>query len=143
MPDFRSIAPKETGKPARLSSGMNFEVPHAKAVAEWGPRGFLAVLAAMLNRNGRIEGTFTSSEPPRPALPRQGKIDLLWTAFNLALLQPFLPEGFLLEGEAEGKMKGEFAARFSPRPGGRMESLPGKFELEGRQGDDQCGDQPG
>ncbi len=109
---FQIDSSKGDGKARKISSAINFEVPHAKAVAEWGPRGFLAVLVAMLNQNGRIEGTFTSSEPPRPALPRQGKIDLLWAAFNLALLQPFLPEGFLLEGEADGKIKGEFLPDF-------------------------------
>jgi len=109
---FQIDRSKGDGKAGKISSAMNFEVPHAKAVAEWGPRGFLGVLVAMLNQNGRIEGTFLSSEPPGPTLPRQGKIDLLWTAFNLALLQPFLPEGFLLEGEAEGKIKGDFLPDF-------------------------------
>jgi translocation and assembly module TamB len=97
---------KDPGTNGRIAPGMNFEVPHAKAALEWDSRGLVAVLAAMLNENGRIEGTVNSSEPPRPAFLRQGKIDLLWTAFDLALLQPLLPEGFLLEGKAEGTVKG-------------------------------------
>jgi translocation and assembly module TamB len=131
---FQIDSSKGDGKAGKISSPMNFEVPHAKAVAEWGPRGFLAVLAAMLNQNGRIEGTFTSSEPPRPALPRQGKIDLLWTAFNLALLQPFLPEGFLLEGEADGKIKGEFLPDFRLDLAGGWKVSRGNLSWKGDKG---------
>jgi autotransporter translocation and assembly factor TamB len=109
---FQIEFPRGERESGQVSSGMNFEVPYAKAAAEWGSRGVLAVLAAVLNRNGRIEGTFTSPETARLAFPRQGKIDLLWTAFNLAVLQPLLPEGFLLEGEADGKIKGELLPDF-------------------------------
>lgn len=103
---FQLEVPGKDDPAGKLPSRLNFEVPHAKFIAEWGSRGFLAVLAAVVNRNGRIEGTFISSEPPRPALPREGKIDLSWTDFDLAFLQPFLPESISLEGKAEGKMKG-------------------------------------
>jgi translocation and assembly module TamB len=122
------------GKAGKVSSGMSFEVPHAKAVVEWGSRGFLAVLATVVNRNGRIEGTFTSSEPPRPAFPRRGKIDLLWTAFNLAILQPLLPEGFLLEGEADGKMKGELLPDFSLDLAGGWKVSRGNLSWKGEKG---------
>jgi autotransporter translocation and assembly factor TamB len=103
---FQIAGPKGERKEEKNSSGVFIEIPYAKAAVEWDSRGLVAVLAAMLNENGRIEGTVTSSEPPRAAFPRQGKIDFLWTAFNLALLQPILPEGFHLEGKAEGKVKG-------------------------------------
>jgi autotransporter translocation and assembly factor TamB len=122
------------GKAGKVSSGMNFEVPHAKAVVEWGSRGFLAVLAAVVNRNGRIEGTFTSSQPPGPAFPRQGKIDLLWTAFNLAILQPLLPEGFLLEGEVDGRMKGEFLSDFRLDLTGGWRVSRGNLSWKGEKG---------
>jgi autotransporter translocation and assembly factor TamB len=131
---FQIDSSKRDGKPSKISSPMNFEVPNAKAVAEWGPRGLIAVLAAMLDQNGRIEGTFTSSEPPRPALPRHGKIDLLWTAFNLALLQPFLPEGFLLEGEGEGIMKGEFMPDLRLDLAGGWKVSRGNLSWKGEQG---------
>jgi translocation and assembly module TamB len=113
---------------------MNFEVPHAKTVVEWGSRGFLVVLVAAVNRNGRIEGTFTSSEPPSPAFPWQGKIDLLWTEFNLAVLQPILPEGFLLEGEADGKMKGEFLSDFRLDLKGGWKVSRGNLSWKGDKG---------
>ncbi len=103
---FQLEAPGQDDPAGKFPSRMNFEVPHAKVIAEWGSRGFLAVLAAVVNRNGRIEGTLTSSEPPRSALPREGKIDLSWADFDLAFLQPFLPESLFLEGQAEGRMKG-------------------------------------
>jgi translocation and assembly module TamB len=93
-----------------------------------------AVLAAMVNRNGRIEGTFTSSETPHPAFPRQGKIDLLWTAFNLALLHPLLPEGFLLEGEADGKIKGEFLPDFRLALAGGWKVSRGNLSWKGDKG---------
>ena len=131
---FQIESPKGERKAGKISSGMNFEVPHAKAAAEWGPRGFLAVLAAMLNQNGRIEGTFTSSETPRPAFPRQGKIDLLWTAFNLTVLQPLLPEGFLLEGEADGKMKGEIWPDFRLDLAGGWKVSRGNLSWKGDKG---------
>ncbi|KPK91343.1 MAG: hypothetical protein AMJ94_07370, partial [Deltaproteobacteria bacterium SM23_61] len=53
---FQIDSSKKDGKHGKISSSMNFEVPHAKAVAEWGPRGLIATLAAMLNQNGRIGG---------------------------------------------------------------------------------------
>jgi autotransporter translocation and assembly factor TamB len=131
---FQIDSSKGNGKAGKVSSGMNFEVPHAKAVAEWGPRGFLAVLAAVVNRNGRIEGAFTSAEPPRLALPRQGKVDLLWTAFNLAVLQPLLPEGFLLEGEAEGKMKGALLPEYRLDLAGGWKVPRGNLSWRGDKG---------
>ena len=131
---FQIDSSKGNGKAGKISSGMNLEVPHAKAAAEWGSRGFLAVLAAVVNRNGRIEGTFTSSDPPRPALPRQGKVDLLWTAFNLAVLQPLLPEGFLLEGEAEGKMKGALLPEDRLDLAGGWKVSRGKLSWKGDKG---------
>jgi autotransporter translocation and assembly factor TamB len=115
-------------------SGMNFEIPYAKAGVDWGPPGLIAVLAAMLNQNGRIEGTFTSPEPPRPAFPWQGKIDLLWTAFNLALLKPLLPDGFQLEGEADGKIKGEFLPDFRLDLAGGWKVSRGNLSWKGQTG---------
>jgi translocation and assembly module TamB len=131
---FQIDGSKENGKTAKGFSGMNVEVPHAKVVGEWGSGGFLAVLAAVTNRNGRVEGTFTSSEPPRPALPRQGKVELLWTAFNLAVLQPLLPEGFLLEGEADGKMKGELMPDSSLDLTGGWKVSRGNLSWKGEKG---------
>ena len=60
----------------------------------------------ILNKNGKMEGKVTSSEPARLALPRQGKIDLLWREIDLLALQPLLPEGFFLEGQVNGQLKG-------------------------------------
>ena len=131
---FQIDRSKGNGKAGKGLSGMNVEVPHAKAVVEWGSRGFLAVLAAVMNRNGRVEGTFTSSEPPWTSLPRQGKIDLLWTAFNLAVLQPLLPEGFLLEGEADGRLKGELLPDFSLDLAGGWKVSQGNLSWKGDKG---------
>jgi len=131
---FQIDRSKENGKAGKGFSGMNVEVPHSKVVGEWGPRGFLAVLAALMNRNGRVEGTFTSSEPPRTSFPRQGKIDFLWAGFNLAVLQPILPEGFLLEGEADGKMKGELMSDSSLDLTGGWKVSRGNLSWKGEKG---------
>ena len=94
------------------SSPLNLELPSASATVDWGPRGMLAGLKAALNEGGKIEGKVTSSEPARLALPRQGKIELLWTKFNFLALQPLLPEGLLLEGQVNGKLKGAWLPDF-------------------------------
>jgi autotransporter translocation and assembly factor TamB len=121
-------------KAGKISPGINIEMPYAKAAVEWDSRGLVAGLAAILKENGTIEGTVTSSEPPRPAFPRQGKIDLLWTDFNLALLQPLLPEGFLLEGKAEGKVKGALLPDLHLDLAGGWKVSRGKLSWKGEKG---------
>ena len=122
------------GKAGKVSPALNLEVPMARVSAEWGSPGFQAVLTAAVGRYGRIEGIFTSPEPPRPALPGEGKIDLRWTEFNLAVLQPLLPEGFLLEGEADGKLKGALLPDFRLDLTGGWKASRGNFSWKGEMG---------
>jgi translocation and assembly module TamB len=131
---FQLDSPKGERKDGKLSPGMNFEVPYAKATAEWDSRGLVSALAVMLNQKGRIEGTFTSSGPPRLALPGEGKIDLLWAAFDLAALEPLLPAGFLLEGQAEGKLKGALLPDFRLDLAGGLKLSRGKLVWKGEKG---------
>jgi len=135
---FQIATPKGERKEEKNSSGIFIEMPYAKAAVEWDSRGLVAVLVAILNDNGRIEGTVTSSDPPRTAFPRQGKIDFLW-AFNLALLQPILPEGFHLEGKAEGKVKGSLLPDLHLDLSGGWKVSKGSLSWKGDKGQISAG----
>jgi autotransporter translocation and assembly factor TamB len=113
---------------------LDLELPSASATVDWGPKGLLGIMKAALNKGGKIEGKVTSSEPARVAFPRQGEIDLLWTQFNLLALQPFLPEGFLLEGQADGKLDGAWFPDFRLDMAGRLKAAQGKLSWQGEKG---------
>ena len=130
---FQMGKPTGAGENGPVSS-LNLEIPSASATVEWGPKGLLGIMNAALNKGGKIEGKVTSSEPARLAFPRQGKIELLWTQFNLLALQPFLPEGFLLEGQVDGKLDGAWFPDFRLDMAGGLKAAQGKLSWQGGKG---------
>ena len=112
---------------------LNLEIPSASATVDWGPKGLLGVFNATLNKSGKIEAKVTSPEPARLAFPRQGKIDLLWTEINLLALQPLLPEGFLLEGQVDGKLRGGWFPEFALDLAGGFKATQGKLTWRGEK----------
>jgi translocation and assembly module TamB len=110
--------PKGATQNGLVPALLNLEILSALGTVDWGPKGLLSIFKATLNESGRIEAKVTSSEPARLAFPRQGEIDLLWSEINLSALQPLLPEGFLLEGRVDGKLRGAWLPEFrkSPQP---------------------------
>ena len=116
-----------------VSSPLNLELPSASATVDWGAKGLLAVLDADLKEGGKIEGKGTSSEPARLALPRQGKIEFLWTKFNFLVLQPLLPEGLLLEGQVSGKLTGAWIPDFRLNMAGGLNVTQGNLTWRGER----------
>jgi translocation and assembly module TamB len=131
---FQMANPNGTRKNGPVPPPQNLELPSASAKVDWGPKGLLAALNAVLNKSGKIEAKVTSSEPARLAFPRQGKIDLLWTEINLLALQPFLPEGFFLEGRVDGKLRGAWFPDFRLDMAGGLKVAPGKLIRQGEKG---------
>jgi translocation and assembly module TamB len=130
---FQIGKPTGAGENGPVSS-LNLELPAASATVDWGPKGLLGIVNAPLNNNGKIEAKVSSSEPARLAFPRRGKIELLWTQFNLLALQPFLPEGFLLEGQVDGKLDGAWFPDFRLDMAGALKATRGKLTWRGERG---------
>lgn len=72
--------------------------------------GLRAGIDLRLTDGGLLKGTFSSSAPARPALPDTGSLTLEWSALDLALLHPWLPEGSTLAGKLAGHAAGRVLA---------------------------------
>ena len=123
-------------KPGEGTGSIPFslELPSASATVDWGPGGLLADWHAVMNEAGKMEGKVISSEPARMALPRQGKIDLLWKEIDLMALHPFVPEGFVLEGQVNGKLKGAWSSDFRLDLTGGLKAAKGSMRWRGDRG---------
>lgn len=67
---------------------------------------------------GRLKGTFTSDAPLLVAMPGKGKLTAEWSGLDVALLKPWLPDDYRVEGRINGRASGIL--------------LPGqRFELDG------------
>ena len=122
------------GKSGEVSPPLILEVSSGAATMDWGAPGLMATLNMALNKNGRIDGQLSSSEPARFALPKEGKVDLSWTALNLAALQPLLPEKFFLEGQASGQVNGKWLPGLHLDIAGGFNLSQGIFSWRGDSG---------
>ncbi len=118
---FREGVKKEKNRGARPA--FSLEVPSGSAAFDWGARGLAAKLELTTSENGRLDGTVSSPDPARFAFPETGKFDLAWTAFDLKVLQPWMPERLILEGQAAGRLNGRLM------PGRRLDAA-GELGIE-------------
>jgi translocation and assembly module TamB len=130
---FQMAKPTSATQNGPLPALLNLEIPFASATVDWGPKGLLSFFKATLNKSGKIEAKVTSSEPARLAFPRQGKIDVLWREISLLALQPLLPEGFLPEGQVDGKLKGAWFPEFGFDLAGGLKVTQGKLTWRGEK----------
>jgi translocation and assembly module TamB len=84
-------------------------IRQASVQVNWNERGMLTLLDLTLAEGGTLKGRFSSTQPARMAVPSRGELEADLQGFDLALLHPWLPSGFDLEGRLEGKVRGQLS----------------------------------
>ncbi len=120
---FQFSKPAGPKQDTKARPPVALEIPSASATLDWGGQGLAAKLEIVSAKNGRIDGALSSPEPARFAVPEQGSFELAWTALDLGVLQPWIPERISLDGQAAGRVKGRLF------PGRRLEAN-GEFGVE-------------
>lgn len=86
--------------------------------------GLQAACLLDLNGKGTFQGTISSREPARMALPEQGQLQANFSNLDMALIRPFLPSPILLDGLLSGNGSGQWF------PGGKFD-LTAQFKATG------------
>ena len=96
---------------------FHLEASSGAMVIEWGDRGLWSSATLEFKNHGKLEGRITSAEPGRFAFPKEGKMEMTWSALNLSLLQPLWPRQLFAEGTASAQITAKW------RPDFRLEGL--------------------
>jgi translocation and assembly module TamB len=100
------LAGKADASGTVVADGHRIDVRQASLQIDWNDRGMLSVLDLRLADGGMLAGRFSSPQPARMAAPSRGVMEADWQGFDIALLHPWLPKGFDLEGRLAGRIKG-------------------------------------
>ena len=123
-------------KNSQIANGsdlLNLEVSSGSATLDWGDQGLRSSVILEFKNQGRVEGKLLSPEPAHFSLPKEGQMEMTWTALNLALLRPLWPRQISLEGVAGGQMKGNWLPDFRLEATGELKLAKGKFGWKGEK----------
>lgn len=90
------------------TDGRSIGIERVAATLDGDARGMRAALDLTLNgRSGSAQILFDSRSPASLAVPNQGNLTVRCSELDLALLRPYLPAGFQLEGRLAGLVTGK------------------------------------
>ena len=118
----------------RVSGSFQVEVSSGAAAMEWGERGLRSSASLEFKNHGKLEGKIISSDPARFAFPREGKMEMTWTALNLSLLQPLWPRQISAEGMASAQITANWRPDFRLEALGDLKIPRGKLSWKGEGG---------
>ncbi|MFA5515591.1 MAG: translocation/assembly module TamB domain-containing protein [Desulfuromonadales bacterium] len=83
---------------------------------------------------GGLSANIAAAAPARLEMPERGSLRAEWRGLDLALLRPWLPEDFLLEGQLGGQLNGEWLPGQRLQMSGRAEIAEGELQWEQYEG---------
>jgi translocation and assembly module TamB len=89
-----------------LTNGHRVNVRQATVQMDWTEKNMLTVVDLKLAEGGMLKGRLASPQPFSMAIPSRGVIEANMQGFDTALLRPWLPDGFDLQGIVSGEVKG-------------------------------------
>lgn len=88
------------------SKGQSFTIARSRVTFDGGDKGLQVALELALADGGALKGNFSSPVPFTLALPAGGDLTAESTGLDLALIQPWLPDGTRLSGHLSGRARG-------------------------------------
>jgi hypothetical protein len=88
-----------------LVEGRSITIQQTSLRLDWGERGMNSAVDVRLADGGSLKGAFFPL-PAGATIPREGVLDVGWQGIDLALLHPWLPSGFDMQGRLSGRMTG-------------------------------------
>lgn len=117
------------------SRAWKIEVPSGEFRFDWDRRDLRASAGLRLRgEEAFLRAAFTAPEPARWALPQTGTIRADWAGVDLRLLQPYVPEAILLEGQVSGNVDGRLLGRRSLAVAGKAEVSQGALSWRSETG---------
>ena len=92
---------------------FKFEIPDGVVTLGWDEKRLGASWTLALGSGGNFSGRFSSPQPPRLALPEEGRMEASWAGFDLRFLKPWLPAGLDLEGKTSGSVSWDWTGKGS------------------------------
>jgi translocation and assembly module TamB len=86
--------------------GRSITIQQTSLRLDWGERGMNSAVDVRLADGGSLKGAFYSPLPAGATIPREGVLNVDWRGIDLALLHPWLPSGFDMQGRLSGRMTG-------------------------------------
>lgn len=90
-------------------ASLNLERIRGRVIVDWDEKGLEASYQAELAEAGTFRGQLSSPQPGRIGLPEQGRFDIFGEAIDLDLLKHWFPQDLIVEGQASGRLSGQWS----------------------------------
>ena len=92
-----------TARGEMTMDGRHLPLEMVTVSIEVNEQGSRSAMVLHTPRNGLVRGDFSSSAPPRPFFPEEGRLATTWSGIDLTLLSPWLPAEIGVTGRLAGR----------------------------------------